>query len=209
MTDTRKTKRCVFQIFRIFCAMLPVFFFLSACGFSPIYGAQTPSGSTAEALNQIAIDNIPDRNGQMLRNHLIDRFYGKGRPANPLYRLTVNVTQTLQDLGIQANATSTRTLLDMTASYTLNDAQGKTVLFGTAHSVTNFNRLSDQYGSLVASEYAQQRALNEVSEQIVNRVSLFMAEPLQKTTPQIITPQPSPSPNSQALPTTSQTYPRR
>jgi hypothetical protein len=54
-------------------------------GFHAVYGSHGGSDSpVAEQLNQVAIDNIPDRQGQMLRNALIDRMYGKGRPLQPL-----------------------------------------------------------------------------------------------------------------------------
>lgn len=177
---------------------------LTACGFSPVYGTHTTEGATADTLNQVAIDNIPDRSGQMLRNNLIDRMYGKGRPKKPLYHLAIVLSSSLQDLGIQANATSTRSLLDMSATYNLIDGNGKTVLTGTAHSVTSFNKLTDQYASLVASESATDRTLREVSEQIVNRISLYFAEPLQaQSKDQVTAPAPPPT-NSSALPTSSQ-----
>ena len=177
---------------------------LTACGFEPVYGTHTAARPTIDSLNQVAIDNIPDRKGQMLRNDLIDRMYSKGRPAKPLYHLTVKLNGTLQDLGIQANATSTRSLLDLTATYTLSATNGKDLLSGTAHSISSFNKLSDQYGSLIADESAYERTIKEVSEQIVNRISLFLAEPSQAVTPTTVSPPPVPPANSSALPTASQ-----
>lgn len=185
--------------FGLLCLLL-----VAACGFEPVYGTHTANGPTVDILNQVAIDNIPDRNGQILRNNLIDRMYSKGRPKKPLYHLKIILTSTLQDLGIQANATSTRSLLDMNASYTLTDNNQKQVLTGVAHSVTSFNKLSDQYGSLVADESAQERTIKEVSEQIVNRISLYLAEPLQVMPEATVTAPPPPPTNSTGLPTSSQ-----
>jgi LPS-assembly lipoprotein len=191
------------QIF--FCLLIPVLCLLSACDFEPVYGTHTVTGPTAEILQQVAIDNIADRNGQMLRNDLIDRMYGKGRPKKPLYHLAVKLTPSLQDLGVQANSTSTRSLLDMTATYSLTDAKGIQLLGGTAHSVTSFNKLSSQYGSLVSGESANERTINEVSEQIVSRLSLYFAEPAQgaQVKPTVLPPVPPPT-NSTGLPTSSQ-----
>ncbi|MDX2028414.1 MAG: LPS assembly lipoprotein LptE [Alphaproteobacteria bacterium] len=157
--------------------LLPAFCLLAACGFQPIYGAQDKTGTpVAGQLNQIAIDNIPERSGQILRNELIDRMYGQGRPRQPLYRLEVKLRATQEDLGLRANATSTRTLLNMNADYILRATQGKELLRGTAHSITNFNRLSTQYGNVSALDAATERTLREVSEQIVNRLALYFAE---------------------------------
>jgi len=150
---------------------------LTACGFHPIYGARSGDGTpVAEQLNQVAIENIPDRRGQILRNELIDKMYGKGRPEHPLYHLVVKVRVSEENIAVQANATSTRTMLNTYGDYVLQDAQGKEIIKGTAHSVTSFSTLADQYANLVAEEDAVERTLDEISEQIVNRLSLYFAE---------------------------------
>jgi len=206
----RKPRTCLFSLATNLFFLLS-FLFLTACGFTPVYGTHNSDDNspTATALNQVAIDNIPNREGQMLRNDLIDRMYGKGRPHNALYHLSIVLTEAPQDLGIQANATSTRSLLDTTANYSLTDAKGKNLLNGTAHSVTSYNKLSDQYASLIASEGASERTIKEVSEQIVNRLSLYFAEPVQAVPDKTVAPPtapPSPA-NSQSTPTTSQIAP--
>lgn len=152
---------------------------LSGCGFKPVYG--TPSGSERESpvamdLNNIAIENIPDRNGQILRNYLIDRMVRPNRPEKPLYTLKVTIAAGEEDLGILANATATRSLLNMYAHYTLADAKGKAILTGTAHSVASFNKLDQMYGTVAARENAYERTLREAGEQIVNRLSLYFSE---------------------------------
>jgi len=151
---------------------------LAACGFTPIYGTHgaTDGSPVALDLNNIAIDNIPDRDGQMLRNDLVDRMYGKNRPLQPAYTLKVKIHSDEEDLGILANATATRSLLNMYSDYSLLDAKGKEILHGTAHSVASFDRLDEIYGTVAARADAHERTLHEVSEQIVNRVSLYFSE---------------------------------
>ena len=158
--------------------LLPVFLLLTACGFHPVYGARNASSDSPVALdlNNIAIDNIPDRNGQMLRNDLIDRMYGRNRPDKPAYTLKINIHNTEEDLGILANASSTRSLLNMYGDYSLTDASGKELLHGSAHSVASFDKLDEMYGTVAAREDAYERTLHEVSEQIVNRLSLYFSE---------------------------------
>ncbi len=160
-----------------FCLLIPVICTLMACGFHPIYGARDDNGTpVAEQLNQVAIENIPDRHGQILRNELIDKMYGKGRPSSPSYHLVVKIRLAEENLAVQANATSLRTMLNTFGDYSLQDSQGKEIFKGTAHSVTSFSTLADQYGNLAAEEDAVERTLGEVSEQIVNRLSLYFAE---------------------------------
>ena len=160
------------SLFLFFCLLL------AGCGFHPVYGSHgAESGSpVALDLNNIAIDTIPDRHGQMLRNNLIDRMYGKNRPAQPLYTLKVNINANEEDLGILANASATRSLLNMHGEYSLVDAQGKEILRGTTHSVASFDKLDQMYGTVAARQDAYERTLHEVSEQIVNRLSLYFSE---------------------------------
>ncbi len=162
---------------------------LPACGFQPIYGKASASGDpvVAAQMNQVAIASIPDRQGQQLRNHLIDRMYGKGRPSETTATLNVSLRTSEVDLGIQKDSTASRRELNMWAEYMLRDHDGKKLLAGTAHSVVGYSKLSAQYGTLAAHEDAVDRAVKEVAEQIVNRISLYYAtyqeEPPQDETP--------------------------
>ena len=149
---------------------------LAACGFSPIYGTHDNGHAVAADLNQVAIENIPDRQGQILKNALIDRMYGKGRPASPAYKLEITLRRTEEDLGIQNDATSTRSLLNMYADYKLQDMHDKVLAAGTTHSVASFNKLSQQYGTQSARDDAVQRTITELSNQIISRISLYFAE---------------------------------
>lgn len=149
---------------------------LSACGFQPIYGTSRSSDSpVAAALNQVTIANIPDRQGQILRNRLIDRFYHNGRPTDPTHTLSITITATEIDLAIQKDATASRRQLNLNADYRLTDQQGREVQSGTARSIVSYNKLQAQYGTLASRDNALDRALQEVAEQITNRVSLYFA----------------------------------
>ena len=157
--------------------MFPVFcLLLSACGFSPIYGSHDNGAPVASALGNVQIANIPDRQGQQLRNHLIDRMHASGRPEHTDAKLEVALRSTEADLGIQKDATATRRELNMWADYTLRDSEGKQLVKGSAHSVVSYSKLSAQYGTVAAEQNAIDRALKEVGEQIVNRLSLYYAE---------------------------------
>ncbi len=151
---------------------------LSACGFHSVYGTHDDSTSdVAEQLQQVAIDSIPDRQGQILRNALIDRMWGKGRPAQPKYTLTVNLKITQSDIGQLSNAVSTLSELDTTADYVLTDLKGHRLFHSTAHSQSNFSRLSDEYATLVAHDSAVERTAREIGEQIVNRLNVYFSAP--------------------------------
>jgi len=151
-------------------------FLLSGCGFSPIYGSHDNNEPVSKALNNVAIANIPEPRGQFLRNHLIDRMYFKGRPAQPAATLFVSLRSTETDLGIQKDATASKRQLNMWADYVLRDTHDAQLLKGTAHSVVSYSRLDAQYGTVAAERNASERVLREVGEQIVNRLSVYYAE---------------------------------
>jgi LPS-assembly lipoprotein len=166
----------------IFCLLAFVFCFLtSACGFTPIYGAHNDSGTpVAAALGNVAIANIPDRQGQELRNHLIDLMYVSGRPEHPAARLEVKLRSTKADVGVLISGVAARSEMNMWADFTLKDNDGKELLKGTAHSVVGYSKLDAQYGTLTAEQNALNRTINEVGEQIVNRLGLYYAEKQEK-----------------------------
>ena len=173
---------------------LTAFLFLAACGFQPIYGDMSHNTATASVLNNVAIANIPDREGQELRNHLIDRMYTNGRPVNPILRLEIGLKSNETDLGLQKDATTTRAEHNLTADFVLRDMEGTALFSGTARSIVAYNKLSAQYGTVVAKESAADRSLIEVGEQIVNRIALFIAENPQKFPTQKTTAVPPPPP---------------
>ena len=149
---------------KIFCLLVSAFCLpLAACGFHPVYGSRDDSTPVAAELNNVAIDNIADRYGQMLRNELIDRMYGKGRPPNPKFHLEVRLRETEEGIGLLPNATTSLTELNLYADYSLKDATGKEVVKATAHAVATFNQLQQEYGTLAADEGAHQRTIDEIA----------------------------------------------
>ena len=162
---------------KILCLLTSVFCLLtSGCGFHPLYGSRDDNSSVSAELNDVAIDNIADRNGQILRNDLIDRMYHNGRPQSPKYTLTASLRTLEEGIGLLPDATTSLTELNLYADYTLKDQAGKTVVTATAHATATFNQLQEEYGTLAAEQNAYQRCLDEVSEQIVNRISLYFSE---------------------------------
>lgn len=157
--------------------LIPVFCLLSACGFHPVYGTHSgANGPVTEQMNQVAIDPIPERTGQMLRNNLIDNMYGKGRPAQPAYHLAVKLQISEEDLGLLTNATAALAAVHVYADYTLADSNGKILANGKMHSTASYDKLTSEYSTLAAHDSAVERTIREISEQLTARVSLYFAE---------------------------------
>lgn len=144
---------------------------LSGCGFRPIYG---DSAVADERLNQVDIALIADRSGQQLRNYLIDRMYLNGRPERPDYRLSINLAERQVDLGIQKDATATRSQIIIAASYVLtSNADGRVLANGSVRNLSSYNVLPSEYATLVAEQDARERTLRAIGDDVIQRLSIF------------------------------------
>lgn len=152
---------------------------LSGCGFKPLYGAHSQSGGTLTQLTQIHINNIADRQGLMLRNKLMDRFYRDGRPADPAYVLDIkDLQEKITDLDITKTSDATRGQLRYDTKMTLKDrASGAILLQRDLIAVTSFNILSSRFTTRVSEDAARQNALEDLARQIENQLALYFNRP--------------------------------
>lgn len=150
---------------------------LAACGFQPLYVQQGISEPTVAAeLQQIEVAVIAEREGQLLRTFLIERLTPGGRPADPTYRLTIQLRIETQSLSIQADDTATRANLDTVASYTLFIAgDPDAILTDQTNVTTSYNILSDQFATITAERDARERAMRQLAESIRRDLALFFA----------------------------------
>ena len=94
----------------------------TGCGFQPIYGdrASGVSTQTAVRLANIKIQTIPDRQGQILRNLLLERLNPRGEPSNPQYFLKTSISYSTSGLGTNIDDETSRARLTATANFTLS-----------------------------------------------------------------------------------------
>ena len=70
------------------------------------------------------LNNIPDREGQILRNHLIDRFHRNGIIQPYRYILDATpIEESIRDLDITKTSDSTRAQLRLKTTITLRDVK--------------------------------------------------------------------------------------
>lgn len=150
---------------------------LSGCGFQPVYGTHDRTGqpmAVQQSLNDIYIGNIPDQEGQFLRNLLIDRFYYGGRPQDARYHLEIDpVRQQTHELGITKSADATRSQLRLTTRMQLHDREsGKVIMSRRLVSITSYNVLESQFTTRVSEQAARESALNDLARQIETHLAL-------------------------------------
>ncbi len=153
--------------------------FVTACGFHPVYGVNkyTPVGAE-EKFQQISIENIPDREGQYLRNALIDRLYRDGRATNPTYKLTITpLIETQRDLDITVDSDTTRAQLKISTSMALIDAATQETLFKRSiNSTASYNVLGSEFTNRVSEQSTRENILDDVARQIEMQISLYFKQ---------------------------------
>jgi len=149
-------------------------FILGACGFSPIYGAKSDQDSVRAYTRNIAIDIIPDREGQYLRNRLIDRLHDLGESGSPTHTLTLTpIREQRTNLDITRNADATRAQLLLRTNMTLTErATGAVILKRSLSTTTSFNILSSQFTTRVTENDARKNALDDLARQAEQAIIL-------------------------------------
>lgn len=150
---------------------------ITGCGFTPIHGKFAHSGNSTvqDSLSGIYIGNIPDREGQYLRNALMDRFYKAGRPVDPAYRLEIDtIDQRKTDLDITKSSDATRAQLRLQSNLKLYDTRTNALLLQRKlMAVTSYNILQSQFTTRVSEQNARENALDDLAGQIERHLALY------------------------------------
>ena len=150
---------------------------LTACGFRPLY-ATGGVADVSEELSQVEVAVIPERSGQILRNYLIQGINSGGRPADPLYRLDVDLRERQEDLGIDKTDSAQRANLVITARFSLRTAADEEeVLNRRVGIITSYNIVMDEFSTLSAQNAARDRALRQLGSDIRTQLALYFSRP--------------------------------
>lgn len=149
---------------------------IAACGFHPVYGVNkyTPVGAETK-FESIEISGIPDRDGQFLRNELIDRFYRDGRPAATDYTLTVKpIRERRKELDVTIDSDTTRAQLTLRTTIELTDQKTKeTLIKQNLQSVASYNVLGSEFANRVSEDATRDNVLKDLARQIELQISLY------------------------------------
>lgn len=146
---------------------------VAGCGFEPLYGRKSV-GDVESQLSSVKIQSISGRVGQQVHNYLLDRVNRAGRPAEPLYLLSVTLEVDKVILGIEQDETETRAKLIILAKVRLQDIVTEEVLLDRlARSTNSYNIVGSAVATRSAEEDAIDRAAREVSDEIRLILSLY------------------------------------
>jgi LPS-assembly lipoprotein len=146
----------------------------AGCGFHPLYAKSEAAGESAVRgeMAQVRIGLIENRLGQQLRNALLERITPAGEPADPSYTLSVKLSESETSLGYRRDSFATLGLLIVTAAVSLGP-QG--LIRGEAVTATvSFDYLGPRYASVAMERDAEERAIQQLADQISQRVGLAL-----------------------------------
>lgn len=148
-------------------------FSLTGCGFHPLY---TPYNARHNTSYPIKIVTITERDGQILRNSLVDILTPEGTPAHPEYLLDVRLTESVRNTGLKKDETSNRKEAQLTAEIILKDFKTDKVLYKHSTSAINSFAVINQnyYSDLTAQQYAKREAALLLAENIALLVSTYL-----------------------------------
>lgn len=153
----------------------------ASCGFRPLYAPS--GGDTAQAqvfafdaFRKMEISRIGNRNGQFLRNELIELMHPSGRARIIEYKLGISLSETKAGLAVRRSSDATRANLTATASYKLSAVgEEEPILIGTVKSTSGYNIFESEFQTLSAEKSARERALRDVAQQLRLRLATEFA----------------------------------
>ncbi len=149
---------------------------LGGCGFSPVYAKNDSAPAMQDKLENVEVGMIADRDGQYLRNALLDHM-GSTTAASAGQRYFLRVYNLRQEdlaFGIRKDASATRGDITMTATLELIDTQTNAlVLSRPLRARGGYNRMDNLYGAQVTKEDTTERLLDEMAERAVTELTLY------------------------------------
>jgi LPS-assembly lipoprotein len=154
-----------------YAALLLVLWSLSACGFKPLYQATGEGAEITQELSFIDVAPIPDRLGQVMRNHLLTTLNTAG---NSKYELRIVLKQDSLGYGTRPDAAATQEQLTLTADVNLIDPATEQVLYSDSlFARTSFDLVLSDFSNVVQREDSAKRLAIEISERIHRRLALY------------------------------------
>lgn len=151
---------------------------LAGCGssgFRPVYGS-LGVGPVDDALRSIAVDTIPGRVGQRVRNEIQFNFNETQNVVDPVYRLEIVLNEQLTTTLVRSDGISNSQVYTLLADFKLVRIADKSVVFqGKSIGRAPFERTSSIYSNVRAREDAENRASKVVGTEIHQRVSTYLS----------------------------------
>ena len=153
---------------------LVILFLAGGCGFQPLYGKGGDGDEDIRlTLQRVEIASIPNREGQILHNLLLDRLNPRGRATKPSYTLKSTISISTSSLGVSRDDTTTREKLIVSVNFVLSSKSGEDKTFSIRR-VSGYSQTESEYATLEAKNDAIRRSLREIASDARARVAAYL-----------------------------------
>lgn len=173
------------SLFKICCVLL-VTGILGACGFQPLYYRDGERSSIRTDMTSVFVRPIKDRIGQDLRNNLKDALNPTGIHSEKKWNLTVELSESIQEISLESTSFSTRANLIVAARVGVTRADGTPVSTNddgssvnyarSIQAISSYNIVDSDYADIVAERDARSRAVVSLGNDIRRQVALWLRE---------------------------------
>lgn len=155
-------------------------FCLSSCGFEPLYATKN-GRSIKKELSHVDVELIPNREGQLLRNMLLQTIDTIDPKASKKYILSIELTSSNIDLGIRRDETAARSQINISAHYVLKDKRtGKIVTSGSTSAEKSYHIDDNPFVYESSLTDAKKRILGVIHRHLVIKISSILHHKLGK-----------------------------
>jgi LPS-assembly lipoprotein len=147
---------------------------LSGC-FTPMYAGL--HGQLGTEMQAIAVDPIPDRLGNALRDELITDLNGTGSHPTPKYRLAITTKERVQSALVDIvtkRATAATVVIDIDFVLTPSGG-GQPIATGTVTSAATYDRSEQRYANLRAARDAELRNAKTIADELTTRIAAALS----------------------------------
>ena len=146
---------------------------VAGCGFRPLY-APAGSGLASPAATELAAIYVPvfaERQGQLLRQALQQRFEGSGTGIAKKYELTAFISLSAEGLATQADSSSSRVRLIGSAPWVLRElsVERAVVTQGGSRVLDGYNIINQQF---FAAELENETAVRRIASALADQITL-------------------------------------
>ncbi|MBK5911546.1 hypothetical protein CCR85_08600 [Rhodothalassium salexigens] len=150
---------------------------LQGCGFEPLHANGGGRVAASAHLARVAVAEIGDPAGLMLRNGLIDRLTPAGYARDPRYDLSVVLREDRDRYGFEADREVTRERLRLTAVYRLVDRRDGAILVSDrARAQIGYDVVQSDYALVTARDAARRQAAERLADDITRRLSVALKD---------------------------------
>ncbi len=151
-------------------------FLLAGCGFSPLYVLNDENGISKT--EEIEVSSIPEYNGYVLKQNLVNAFNPRKKSVSKKYRLEVQLkSPRLSDQSIQGDNFASRKKVSLSATYRLiNKETGEVLLSSSTNAIGAFNVFYEPYTTYQAEKKQVEDLVLIVANNISTRVVAYFKQ---------------------------------